>query len=74
MKIAGDAPLGLGDKRVVEATDEEGRMLAADILAIETADRKNAVESYVYNMRGKASQGGELSQFLTEFDKDAFLK
>lgn len=39
-------------------------MVAADKLAVETAERKNAVESYVYSMRSKVNEN--LSHFVTE--------
>ncbi len=42
-------------------TEEEGKMVASDRLAFETAEKKNAVESYVYEMRDKLS--GVLSEF-----------
>lgn len=39
-------------------------MIAADKLVIETAEKKNAVESYVYEMRNRLS--GNLSAFATD--------
>jgi len=47
-------------------------MAAADQLAIETADRKNAVESYVYNIRSRI--GDDLLEFTTENERSAFSK
>ncbi|GAM25786.1 hypothetical protein SAMD00019534_089610 [Acytostelium subglobosum LB1] len=43
--------------------EEEGRMHATDVLATETADKKNAVESYIYDMRAKLN--GELKEYAT---------
>lgn len=44
--------------------EEEHKMIAADRLAIETVDRKNAVESYIYDMRGKINES--LASFATD--------
>jgi len=52
--------------------DEEGRMAAADQLAIETAERKNAVESYVYNIRSRL--GSDLVEFSTDTERDTLSK
>ncbi|KAF8525524.1 heat shock protein [Hysterangium stoloniferum] len=42
------------DKSMLEAfTEKEGKMHASDKLVMETEDRKNALEEYVYDMRGK---------------------
>jgi heat shock protein 4 len=60
-------------KRELEnLTEEEGKMVASDRLAFETAEKKNAVESYVYEMRDKLS--GILSEFSSATDKEPFLK
>jgi len=52
--------------------DEEGRMAAADQLAIETAERKNALESYVYNMRSRL--GTDLVEFSTDQERSTLTK
>ncbi|KAF7324818.1 Heat shock protein [Mycena kentingensis (nom. inval.)] len=42
------------DKSIVETwREEEAQMHAADKLVMDTEDRKNALEEYVYDMRGK---------------------
>nr|GFD59936.1 heat shock protein 91 [Tanacetum cinerariifolium] len=38
---------------VNSATEKEGTMHSEDKLVLETEDRKNALEEYVYDMRGK---------------------
>ena len=52
--------------------EEEVKMVASDKLVIETAERKNAVESYIYNMRNKMNN--TLQSFATPTDKTNFLK
>jgi heat shock protein 4 len=64
--------LGLSLKDIQDLTQEEAQMAASDRLAVETADRKNAVEAYVYDMRNKINE--TLSAFATEADKEAFEK
>ncbi|CED83194.1 heat shock protein [Phaffia rhodozyma] len=44
---------GLEEKAVNEFREKEGQMGASDKLVIETEERKNALEEYVYDMRGK---------------------
>lgn len=45
-------------------TEEEAQMNAADRLIVETAERKNALESYVYDMRNKLNES--LAEFAAE--------
>lgn len=66
------ATASLSEKEVHLLTEEEAKMEAADKLSQETADRKNAVESYVYAMRGKISDN--LSSFATEQEKSTLSK
>ncbi|KAF8515677.1 HSP70-domain-containing protein [Hysterangium stoloniferum] len=56
--IKRDVPLVTGnnslEKSILETfTEKEGKMYASDKLVMETEDRKNALEEYVYDMRGK---------------------
>ncbi|OCF74005.1 heat shock 70kDa protein 4 [Kwoniella mangroviensis CBS 8886] len=44
---------GLVKNVVDDLTEREGKMHAEDKLVMETEDRKNALEEYVYEMRGK---------------------
>ncbi|OCF37659.1 heat shock 70kDa protein 4 [Kwoniella heveanensis BCC8398] len=44
---------GLAEAAVNDLTEKEGKMHAEDKLVMETEDRKNALEEYVYDMRGK---------------------
>jgi heat shock protein 4 len=59
-------------KQLQELIEEEARMLAADKLAIETAEQKNAVESYVYDMRSKLND--VLAPYATEDVRQKFSK
>lgn len=61
---------GLTEKEIQELTEEEAKMMASDRLAIETAEQKNAVESYVYDMRSKLHES--LAPFATEQSRTQF--
>jgi len=52
--------------------EEEARMVAADRLAVETMEKKNAVESYVYDMKGKMNES--LSTFATDSERNKLVK
>jgi heat shock protein 4 len=60
------------DKSVVETLKEqENQMHAADKLVIDTEDRKNALEEYVYDTRGKLDD--RLAPFVKADEKSALL-
>ena len=62
----------LSNNEIQQFTEVELKMLSDDKLITDTAERKNAVESYVYDFRDKLN--GELSKFATEDLKTKFLK
>jgi len=53
--------MGLSRATLQRFIEEEGKMAAADKLAIETSDAKNQLESFQYSMRDKLS--GELGNY-----------
>ncbi|XP_035229331.1 97 kDa heat shock protein-like, partial [Stegodyphus dumicola] len=53
-----------------ELIEKEAKMIMQDKMEKEKADAKNAVEEYVYEMRGKLCE--ELEKFITEEDKNKF--
>lgn len=50
-------------------TEQECKMIAADRQEKERADARNALEEYVYELRGKLSSDGELCEFVAENDR-----
>ncbi|EGG20505.1 heat shock protein Hsp70 family protein [Cavenderia fasciculata] len=62
---------GLSPADLLKATEEEGRMHAQDVLAAETADRKNALESYIYEMRSRLSSS--LAEYATKEESTKLL-
>ncbi|KAN0023908.1 hypothetical protein ACTFIV_008298 [Dictyostelium citrinum] len=62
---------GLTAELLKAAIEEEGRMQASDLLAIETAEKKNALESYIYDMRSKLQSS--LKEYVTPADAETFM-
>ncbi|KAK1416843.1 hypothetical protein QVD17_25960 [Tagetes erecta] len=56
---------------VQKAVEKEFEMALQDRVMEETKDKKNAVESYVYEMRNKLYD--KLQEFVTDSDKEAFI-
>ncbi|KAF8080034.1 hypothetical protein N665_0980s0018 [Sinapis alba] len=56
---------------VQKAVEKEYEMALQDRVMEETKDRKNAVESYVYDMRNKLSD--KFHEYITESEREAFL-
>ncbi|KAL0661484.1 hypothetical protein Bca4012_098321 [Brassica carinata] len=56
---------------VQKAVEKEYEMALQDRVMEETKDKKNAVESYVYDMRNKLSD--KLHEYITESEREAFL-
>eukprot|EP00163_Fabomonas_tropica_P016599 TRINITY_DN2970_c0_g1_i3.p1 TRINITY_DN2970_c0_g1~~TRINITY_DN2970_c0_g1_i3.p1 ORF type:complete len:498 (+),score=235.81 TRINITY_DN2970_c0_g1_i3:217-1710(+) len=65
-------PLGLTPEDLNLHAEEEGKMAGQDKLVRDTAERKNAVESYVYEMRNKVE--GSLKPFLEASQAAEFIK
>ncbi|KAG2287662.1 hypothetical protein Bca52824_047266 [Brassica carinata] len=56
---------------VQKAVEKEYEMALQDRVMEETKDKKNAVESYVYDMRNKLSE--KYHEYMTESEREAFL-
>lgn len=54
-----------------ELLEKEGNMTASDRLVMETEDRKNALEEYVYEMRGKLED--RYAAYVTDEEKQKLL-
>jgi len=64
--------LGLGDVELQKRMDGESAMQAEMAEIIETDDRRNDLESYIFNMRDKTSESGEYGQFIAVADREKF--
>ncbi|KZT22556.1 heat shock protein 70 [Neolentinus lepideus HHB14362 ss-1] len=72
-----DVPFVVGntalDKSLVEKMrEQEAQMHAADKLVMDTEDAKNALEEYVYDMRGKLEE--RYAAYVQDSEKEALLR
>merc|ERR1719310_2119553 len=63
---------GLSDSEVQKRMDEESAIQADMRDIIETDERKNDLESYIFNMRDKIAASGEYGAFISDADRDKF--
>eukprot|EP01132_Coremiostelium_polycephalum_P003600 gene3600-4482_t len=63
---------GLTTKEVEACIEQEGKMHASDTLAAETGEKKNAVESYTYEMRSKLQSS--LQPYATPKEVETLMK
>lgn len=64
--------LGIDEALKSDFLEQEGQMAAADKLVAETEDRKNALEEYIYEIRGKLDD--EYAPFASEAEKEKLQK
>ena len=60
------------DKVLEKCKQEEFDMALQDKVMEETKERKNAVEAYVYSMRSKLEEGGQLFDYVKEDTRTSF--
>ncbi|KAH3674735.1 hypothetical protein WICPIJ_009495, partial [Wickerhamomyces pijperi] len=60
--------LALPEKVLAKYFEEEGKMVAEDKLVAETEDRKNALEEYIYELRGKLEE--QYADFASPEEKE----
>jgi heat shock 70kDa protein 4 len=65
-------PLDWTKEEIVKAHEEEVAMANADRIVRETADLRNELESYIYDMRDKIQSDSQLGLYGTEAEKTAF--
>eukprot|EP01002_Notosolenus_urceolatus_P015101 NODE_72_length_2932_cov_222.913285_g56_i0.p1 GENE.NODE_72_length_2932_cov_222.913285_g56_i0~~NODE_72_length_2932_cov_222.913285_g56_i0.p1 ORF type:complete len:805 (-),score=327.75 NODE_72_length_2932_cov_222.913285_g56_i0:302-2716(-) len=63
------------DPALIQGWKEKERVMAlADLRVHQANEAKNALETYVYDYKSKAGEGGPLCQYLTAPDREAFLR
>ncbi|XP_022914483.1 heat shock 70 kDa protein 4 isoform X2 [Onthophagus taurus] len=60
---------GLSHKQIEELKEEEYKLIANDKREKERADARNALEEYVYELRGKLSSEEDLAAFIIENER-----
>lgn len=63
---------GLPETTLQQRTDEEFAIQADMKEIIETDEKRNDLEGYIFNLRDKVSDGGEYAAFITSADRDKF--
>lgn len=63
---------GLSDNTIQTRMDEETAMQAEMRDIIETDEKRNDLESYIFSMRDKISESGEYGQFISPADREKF--
>lgn len=65
---------GLSDDVIQKRKDEETAMIVDMNEIIETDERRNDLEAYIFNMRDKVREdGGEYAEFISSEARDSFL-
>jgi heat shock protein 4 len=64
--------LGLSDAEIQKQMDEETAMQAEMREIIETNEKRNDLEGYIFNMRDKILEGNEFGDFISSADRDSF--
>lgn len=73
VKVTASGTPGLSRERLQALTDAETAMQADMNDIIETDERRNDLESYIFNMRDRASESGEYGEFISNADREAFM-
>merc|ERR1712187_671683 len=63
---------GLDSATLQKRQDEETAMQVEMRDIIETDERRNDLESYIFSMRDKTSAGGEYGEFISDADREKF--
>lgn len=63
---------GLSDAVIAKKMDEETAMQADMKEIVETDEKRNDLESYIFNIRDKVAERGEYGPFLSEPDREKF--
>lgn len=64
---------GFSQVEINQYTEQEFKMIAADRQEKERADARNALEEYVYELRGKLSSEDELAPYVLESDRSKMV-
>ncbi|CAG9766599.1 unnamed protein product [Ceutorhynchus assimilis] len=65
---------GFSNVEINKFTEQEFKMIASDKQEKERADSRNALEEYVYELRGKVSSDDDLGLYILDSDKNQLIK
>jgi len=72
LKVEVTGAPGLPAPIVQKLQDEESAMQSEMRDIIETDEKRNDLEGYIFNMRDKISSSGQFGEFITDADREAF--
>uniref|UniRef100_U5EM97 Putative heat shock 70 kDa protein 4 n=1 Tax=Corethrella appendiculata TaxID=1370023 RepID=U5EM97_9DIPT len=61
---------GYSDNELSNYFEQECKMISNDRREKERVDARNALEEFIYDMRGKIQEGGELADYVSENDRE----
>eukprot|EP00413_Alexandrium_margalefii_P027721 CAMPEP_0204567410 /NCGR_PEP_ID=MMETSP0661-20131031/36587_1 /ASSEMBLY_ACC=CAM_ASM_000606 /TAXON_ID=109239 /ORGANISM="Alexandrium margalefi, Strain AMGDE01CS-322" /LENGTH=835 /DNA_ID=CAMNT_0051575331 /DNA_START=61 /DNA_END=2568 /DNA_ORIENTATION=+ len=64
---------GLSEAKLQSLMDIESAMQAEMAEIIDTDEKRNDLEGYIFNMRDKVAEGGEYGEFIASSDRDSFI-
>jgi len=73
LKVTSSGRPGLSDDMLQRLMDAETAMQAEMREIIETDEKKNDLEAYIFSLRDKCSESGEYSAFLAAGDRENFM-
>lgn len=65
---------GFSNVELNKFTEQEFKMIASDKQEKERADSRNALEEYVYELRGKMQSEDDLGPYILESDRDIIVR
>lgn len=72
LKVTAVGVPGLSDAILLKRTDEETKVQVEMKEIIETDEKRNDLEGYIFNMRDKIAESGTLGAFISPADRDKF--
>merc|ERR1719188_887401 len=72
LKVSATGTPGLDDATIQKLMDAESAMQAEMREIIETDEKRNDLEAYIFSMRDKISEGREYGEFISSADRDTF--
>eukprot|EP00408_Alexandrium_pacificum_P001191 CAMPEP_0171231772 /NCGR_PEP_ID=MMETSP0790-20130122/40069_1 /TAXON_ID=2925 /ORGANISM="Alexandrium catenella, Strain OF101" /LENGTH=834 /DNA_ID=CAMNT_0011697995 /DNA_START=73 /DNA_END=2577 /DNA_ORIENTATION=+ len=73
LKIVPSGTPGLSESVLQKLMDEETAMQAEMAEIIDTDEKRNDLEGYIFNMRDKCAEGGEYGEYIASADRDGFM-
>jgi len=74
LKVITSGLPGLGEEQLQTLMDAESAMQSEMRDIIETDERRNDLEAYIFNMRAKVAEGEEYGDFISKEDRETFME